>query len=70
MIEVTTTTHEVFGTTSRYYKDTMLHRSNGPAITWDDDGEWSWALYDLMHRYYGPVDNVHGRWVVHGKAVR
>jgi hypothetical protein len=55
----------------RHYSNGELHRANGPALTWDD-GEWSWALYDRMHRYYGPVDNFygHGRWVIHGTAVR
>ena len=31
-----------------------LHRTNGPAVMWDDGG-WEWTLYGKRHRYYGPA---------------
>lgn len=38
-----------------------LHRSDGPAISYDDT--WGWYLYGNFHRYYGPAENCNSWWI-------
>ena len=53
----------------------LRHRSNGPAIEWND-GFHTWALNNRLHRYYGPArvwpstDNDNKiNWYLHGERV-
>jgi hypothetical protein len=51
-----------------YYKDDVIHRTNGPARTWFDGVE-AWYLFGEYHRYYGPQD-VDGSWWLHGDQIK
>lgn len=47
----------------------VLHRVNGPARIWPDDGGWIWVLYGRPHRYYG-YSNGSKDWDIHGDMVK
>lgn len=53
----------------RYTLDGYPHRADGPAIIWQNIGEWAWSLYGYAHRYYGPR-NVYGGWFIHGDKIK
>jgi hypothetical protein len=53
---------------TKYTKDGMPHRANGPAYEWWD-GDWSWLLNCDFHRYYGP-QNYSNEWWIHGRQVK
>jgi len=48
-----------------------VHRSDGPAICWND-GDFMWCLHGLKHRYYGSYCNYSnsGMWRIHGVMVK
>lgn len=50
-----------------------LHRTNGPALTWDDFSYTGWALFGKNHRYYGAAATLVGGntiWWIHGKHIK
>ena len=51
--------------------DAQVHRGNGPALMFDD-GDWSWWLYNHLHRYYGVAlsKTSHSQWFIHGRPVK
>lgn len=51
-----------------YYKDDIIHRSNGPARIWND-GVGGWYINGEYHRYYGPQD-IDGSWWLHGIRIK
>jgi hypothetical protein len=51
----------------RYYLDSELHRTNGPAVMWEW-GSHYWFLHGVMHRYYGPA-NPYQEWWIHGEFI-
>lgn len=50
-----------------HWKGNMKHRSNGPAVIWED-ADWDWALFGRWHRYYGPQDRAQAWWI-HGELI-
>ena len=42
------------GTREYYNKDDQLHRTDGPAVIWDDGTEL-WCQHGLLHRTDGPA---------------
>lgn len=72
LIKHVTTRFETLGNSDtslpgEYRRNGVLHRTNGPAITFHE-GYWHWRLYGKRHRYYGPSDRFAGRdtWYIHG----
>jgi hypothetical protein len=53
----------------RYQRDGLLHKSNGPALTWED-GSCAWMLYGNQHRYYGPWAGMTGGWRIHNTILK
>ena len=52
-----------------YELDGKYHRTNGPAMIWDN-GYWCWWLHGARHRYYGHYSStVAYRWSIHGSWV-
>jgi hypothetical protein len=47
------------------------HRTDGPAKTWNYNGETNWYYNNKYHREYGPAielpNNLYKAWYYHGK---
>ena len=54
---------------TRYYLNGHPHRPNGPAVIYFL-GFWRWLQYGERHRYYGPSNNLHSSWWIHGRFIK
>jgi hypothetical protein len=55
----------------RYRLDGEVHRANGPAIIWKNNGEWVWRMRGTRHRYYGPTNSYGtGNWCIHDRIIK
>ena len=52
--------------TKRWFKDNVLHRTDGPAVEWGD-GTKRWFLNGKLHRTDGPaIEDESPQWCVNG----
>ena len=54
---------------TEYKLNDMLHRPNGPARIWKYTGDWTWYLFDELHRYYGYTRSYGYGWFIHGRRI-
>lgn len=66
--DIIITVHESINET-HYKLHDWLHRADGPAVTWTEDGGGgTWWLFGRNHRYYGPC--VSHEWWIHGGFIK
>lgn len=53
-----------------YILNGRMHRSNGPAIIWDNGIDEKWRLFGNWHRYYGPIDKFTNEWWIHDNLIK
>ena len=56
-----------------WYKNGLLHREDGPAISWEDNHYAAWYQHGVFHRENAPAvidEDGHEEWWVKGKLHR
>jgi hypothetical protein len=54
---------------TKYTKDGIPHRANGPAYEWEN-GNWEWWVFGKTHRYYGPACQWNRGWYIHREQIK